>query len=135
MNFISLGLQAKTFRGACLTKYCNTSGILLHTKEWIEGSRSLAVRFPSWNKLPTCYDKNVSYASSNPTSIITHVLSEYQHDELHKECKKIQEKLLLNESISQIDLQYLIPTSIGRGIQVHQSISSNCLCDSKVGEF
>lgn len=115
VEFISLSLQARTFRGSCVASYCNSSGILLHTREWIEASRGLVNRFPKWKNLPQCYNKTVKNAYETQPAIVTQVLHEYQYDELFKECKKVQETLILNETISRTDLQYLIPTSIGRG--------------------
>lgn len=115
VDFMSLSLQAKTFRGACRKQYCGYNGILLHTQEWIESSTGLLNHFPNVKLLKECYSSNNTYSVANVPELITHVLHEYQHDELYKDCKRIQEKLILGEAVSRTDLQYLVPTSEGRG--------------------
>lgn len=133
LEFVSIGLQARTFKGACRVSYCNEPGILLHTREWIHISRSMANRFPKINDTKECYNKSAIYAYQTQTAVIAQVINEYQYDQLFERCKKIQDRLILGEAISRTDLQYLVPTSFGRG-PVYRFINNTIQVASAVYE-
>lgn len=136
VEFVSIGLQARAFKGSCRVSYCEQPGILLHTMEWIHLSRSMGIRFPKENNTKECYNKSGIYAYQTSSAVIAQVINEYQYDQLFERCKKIQDKLILGESISRTDLQYLVPTSFGRDpvyrfvnntIQVASAVYEVCL--------
>ncbi|AMK38067.1 glycoprotein [Merida virus] len=114
-EFVSLSLQARSFKGACKAKYCGLDGFLLNTNEWIENSRSFSNRYSSTSAIRDCYNMSKSYAYLTTQAIIGQVLGSSQSDALLAECRKVKDKLMLGEPISRTDLQLFSPESEGRG--------------------
>lgn len=114
-EFVSLSLQARSFKGACKAKYCGLDGFLLNTNEWIEYGRQFSNRFSSANAIRDCYNTSKSYAYLTTQAIIGQVLGSSQSDALLAECRKVKDKLMLGEPISRTDLQLFAPESEGRG--------------------
>lgn len=109
LSFMSLSLQASSFKGSCRLEMCGANGVKLNTNEWITA--------PTLNLdgVPKCVDRNPAVNLLTNSGMMLHLAGLLQHDESVRECQRVKRQLMMNATISRSDLTLIRPVREGPG--------------------